>query len=825
MYKMTKDDNLNYYTNSDRFLIDYIKKSVYSAKKIDIMVAFIKTSGINVLQKEFEYIRDNKIPLRILTGTYLGITDPAALYKLKDILRGHGEIRFYSEKKRSFHPKAYFFETEVDDYLYLGSSNLSWTALKRGVEWNYRIIMSRDKESYNGYRADFERIFEKESHIVTDEELEKYRIGHRKPKILPLEAREEDKEYRNELKAVAESLEDYKVRPFINANDAQIEALYELKRTRESGADKSLVVAATGVGKTYLAAFDSLNFDRVLFVAHREEILEQARDTFKAVRGDVGLGMYNSKEKSLDSNILIASIQTLSKDHHLNKFSSDHFDYIIVDEFHHSSARTYQKLLDHFKPKFLLGLTATPHRTDNKDIYEYCDHNVSYEVDLFSAINKGWLSTFHYYGIYDVTVDYDNITFIKGKYDEKKLAKSLSVENRYKLILKHYNRFKSKRAIGFCSNIKHADNMAKAFNAEGIPAMAVHNESNNRNEAVELLKEGKIKIIFAVDIFNEGVDIKALDMVLFLRPTESSIVFLQQLGRGLRLDKDKSHLVVLDFIGNYKKVNLVPLLLTGRNHIKGDTKIDINKITDESFFPEGCRINFDMNIIDLFEKYNRETRKLGALIAEEYHRVKEYVGQIPSRSDLFRYFDDDIYTLMKKKSKQNLFIDYIGHLKKLEPEYASTIEDTFGHEFIKMVETTKLSKLYKIPVLLAFYNDGNILMSVNEEEVLKRFKAFYENGQNYLDMLRHDGTKDYRTWNDKKIVDLAYKWPIKMLAKTENELFELEGREFRLNDDLKKFIGNDEFIEHFKDAIEFKRNEFFKKRLTEKEKKNEELIK
>ncbi|BEP27856.1 DEAD/DEAH box helicase family protein [Helicovermis profundi] len=821
MYKTNLDTNINYCTNSDHLLINYIKEMIYKSKKIDVIVAFIKTSGIDALKNEFEYIRDNKIPFRLITGTYLGITDPTAIYKLKTLLNGHGEIKFYSDEKRSFHPKAYFFNTENEDYLYIGSSNLSKTALMIGVEWNYRIKKSNDIKSYTGYENEFEKIFNSESYYVTDEILKSYSMLRKTPKIHTYSLNNKtighlakEGSYDSQYK-IAESNLEYNITPIASPKDIQIEALYELNRTRNEGNNKALVVAATGVGKTFLAAFDSKNFKRVLFIAHRNEILKQAYNTFAKIRPNQSISYYNAIEKNTNSNIIIASIQTLNKN--LLDFSSDYFDYIVIDEFHHSAANSYQKLLNYFNPKFLLGLTATPDRMDNKDIYAYCDYNVAYEVDLFSAINKGWLSNFHYYGIYDETINYNNISFINGKYIEKELEKSLINKERYNLILKHYKRHHSKQALGFCVNINHAENMAKFFNKMNIPSIAVHSKSNNRDKALTDLKEGNIKIIFAVDIFNEGIDIRSLDTVLMLRPTESSIVFLQQLGRGLRLEKNKKFLTVLDFIGNYKKINLAPILLSGKHKILSNSKININKLLNNDFLPDGCKINFDMQIIDLFEKYNNDSRTIQEKIDEEYFRIKEDLGKVPTRVELFTYFNEDLYQTMRKKSKNNLFRDYIESINRLEKNKESTIYNTFSHKFINMLELTSMNKLYKLPILLSFYNDGNIQMTITDNDISKNFKHFYSIGQHRLDMIKDSSTRNYKNWTNYDYIKLAYRNPIKFLSKTESKFFTLVDNEFILNKKLAEFIKNEEFINQFKDVIEYRRLKFLKDNLLKKE--------
>lgn len=330
---------------------------------------------------------------------------------------------------------------------------------------------------------------------------------------------------------------------------AQIEALYELENSREEGFDKGLVVAATGVGKTYLAAFDSKSAKRVLFVAHREEIIKQAAISFKNVRQSDDIGFFYNNSKDKDCSMIFALVQTLGKDEYLNEnyFKRDYFDHIVIDEFHHAVSNNYKKIIDYFKPKFLLGLTATPERLDSKDVFALCDYNTVYEIRLSDAINKGYLVPFRYYGIYDETVNYEDVEFKNGKYNDKALEEALMLNKRGELILNHYRKYNSKRALGFCTSKKHAEYMAKYFCENGIDSVAVYSGENGeysdeRSEALNKLTNGEIKVIFSVDMFNEGLDIPAIDMVMFLRATQSPTVFLQQLGRGLRKHKDKKYL-------------------------------------------------------------------------------------------------------------------------------------------------------------------------------------------------------------------------------------------------------------------------------------------
>lgn len=845
--------SLNCVTGHNDHLYKRLQQSIHTATSIDIIVSFLMESGVKLLQKDLEEIRDKNIPIRILTGNYLNITQPSALYLLKDILGDKVDLRFYNDTKRSFHAKAYMFENDEGGEIFIGSSNLSKSALTSGIEWNYRIDKKTNEEDYNYFKSMFEDLFLNESIIVNDQELENYSKTWKRPKVFS-----QMKENKEEINYSYD-----KITTLFEPRGAQIEALYQLKKTREEGNDKALVVAATGIGKTYLAAFDSREFDRVLFVAHREEILKQAYESFKNVRLDklkkhedtvtkvaesvttekenysVGtkdldvvttkynedgynMGFFINSIKDNDKDIVFASVQSLGKDNYLNEdyFPKDYFDYIVIDEFHHAVCKNYQNIINYFTPKFMLGLTATPDRLDNKDVFSICDYNTVYEVTLKTAIDKGWLVPFRYYGIYDESVNYDEVEFKNGKYNEKQLEEALSINKRAELILNNYKKYKSSTALGFCTSKSHAEFMAKYFNENGIPSCSVYSGdkgeySEERNTALRKLRNEEIKVIFSVDMFNEGLDVKNVDMVMFLRPTQSPTIFLQQLGRGLRKDKNKNYLNVLDFIGNYKKANLVPYLLTGESK-----KVDkaAGFILKEEEYPEDCFIDFDFRLVDLFEKMNKANQKLEDAILEEFYRIKIDLGHAPSRVEMFTYMDEDLYYNMKKKSKINIFKDYTKFLKnnneinKREDE----LIDTFAHDFIKFIENTSMSKTYKIPVILAFYNYGEMKLEINDDDLYRSFKEFYSKGSNGVDMLKDKSTSKFKTWQQKEYVSLARKNPVHFLCKSSSEFFTIEEDKVCLNKGLEEFLNNHTFINNVKDAIDFRAKEYYKARFENK---------
>ena len=468
----------------------------------------------------------------------------------------------------------------------------------------------------------------------------------------------------------------------------------------------------------------------------------------------------------------------------------DYFDYIVIDEFHHAVANNYMRILDYFKPEFMLGLTATPERLDTKDVFALCNYNTVYEIRLKEAINKGFLSPFRYYGIYDDTVNYEDINMRNGKYDEKDLEQKLMINKRAELVIKHYLKYHSKTAIGFCSSRNHAEFMAEYFTNHDIPSAAVYSGSQgeysqDRKIAIKKLKNGELKILFTVDMFNEGVDIPSIDTVLFLRPTQSPTIFLQQLGRGLRKSKNKKYLTILDFIGNYKKANLVPFLLSGTEY---DTKTLLNDSVLNFEYPRDCFIDFDFKLIDLFKIQASQELKVKDRIIMEFNSVKENLSHRPSRVELFLKMDDYIYDAMRKNSKLNLFRDYLTFLSdnsELKGQ-KKTLISTKAHEFLNTLETTSMTKSYKMPIFLAFYNNGDIKMEITDEDVYKSMHKFYNDSSNGVDMLKDKATRNYKQWGKKEYVSLAKRNPIKFLNKSAGEYFiKKEGCALALSDDLK----------------------------------------
>lgn len=784
------------------FFINRLSECFLKAKKIDIIVAFLRETGVKLLKNDLELAKNNGVKIRILTGNYLGITEPSALYLMKDILKDKCDMRFYADSKRSFHPKAYIFHYEDGGgEIFIGSSNISLSALTKGIEWNYRLKKEDNIEDFKYFCYAFEDLFLNNSIVLNENELKNYSRQWKKPKVYS-------------VKEIEEEIEKEKVINIFSPRGAQIEALSGLSKLRDEGMDKGIVVASTGIGKTYLAAFDSLKYEKVLFVAHREEILNQAEISFKNVRENFKTGFFRGNTRDLNVDGLFASVQTLGKKEYLNEkyFSRDYFDYIVIDEFHHAVNKNYINIINYFKPKFLLGITATPERMDNKDVFQICDYNIAYEIRLTEAINKGYLCPFRYYGIYDDSVNYDNINLNRGRYNEKELEKSLMIDKRANLILKHYKKYNSKQCIGFCSSKNHAEYMAKYFNENGVKACAVYSgvgeNSINRSEAIKKLVNGNIQIIFSVDMFNEGVDIKTLDMVMFLRPTESSTIFLQQLGRGLRLDKNKKYVNVLDFIGNYKKADMIPSLIGGRKKVneKGNNP-------NEFEYPEDCIVDFDFELVDIYKRLLSKDIKIKDLVKEEYFRIKEELGHRPRRVEFIKEIDGEIYSKIRTNKKNNPFKNYISFLKELDEatEEENIFLNSDGYKLINYIETTLMSKTYKMPILLGIYNNGIMKGEIDENDIYVSMKEFYSKASNKIDIIDSKNNKEIE-WNRDRYIKKAKEMPIKYLIKSGEEFFEYEKGVFKIKEPYKNLIKDNLFKDNFIDSIEMRVLEYYKNR-------------
>ena len=440
---------------------------------------------------------------RILVSDYLDLTEPSALRRLSD-LEGNLCLKVYETHTKAFHLKSYAFLDNTDGVAFVGSSNLSEPALTTTLEWNYKVISSTDIRGFKEIRDGFEALFKDPASAVVNED---WIARYEQRRIIPI----------HREAAVAEEPPP----PSPEPHAIQRDALAALIRTRQEGFTAGLVVLATGLGKTWLAGFDSARseFRRILFVAHREEILTQAISTFRQIHPNARIGRLAGEQHEIQADFLFASVQTLGRINHLSHFKPDDFDYIVIDEFHHAAANTYRRVIDYFHPKFLLGLTATPDRTDGADLLALCQENLVFEATIRDGIENGLLCAFHYFGVAD-EVDYSNIPWRNSQFDPTALEAAVATEARARNALEQYRKRGGRRCIAFCCSQRHADFMADFFVREGVKAVAVHAGENSapRATSLEHLRDGELEVIFAVDMFNEGVDVPSLDTVLMLRP-------------------------------------------------------------------------------------------------------------------------------------------------------------------------------------------------------------------------------------------------------------------------------------------------------------------
>ncbi|MCP8687367.1 DUF3427 domain-containing protein [Marinobacterium sp. OS208] len=678
---------------ADQPLLSSLRHAISHATEIEIAVSFIKVSGLELIFKDLEtaLLSERQVQLRLLTSDYLCVTDPRALRLLMLLAERGADIRIFEVGAAdSFHLKAYIFVRSEDGELngadaFVGSSNISKIALTDGLEWNYHIDFPNDADLNAAariaeIRGKFLRLLQyAQVRALSYDWIEQYegRYAQRR-KVTPILA----------VAPGADEPEPAIPEPHLH----QQEALLALESARNRGARRGLVVLATGMGKTYLAAFDASRFaaGRVLFVAHREEILLQAEESFLAVLPKRRIGRYTGKQKDTQFDLLFASVQTLGRSEHLQRFAPDYFSYVVVDEFHHAAASSYQKLIDYFTPHFLLGLTATPERTDNSDILKLCDHNLVYRMDLFDGISAEQLCPFHYYGIYDAEVDYEHIPWRNGRFDPAKLSNKLATLGRARHAIKEWQRLAGQKTLVFCASIAHADFMAQQFNREDITAISVHTESDiTRSEALEQLRDGTVRVLFSVDLFSEGVDVPSIDTVMMLRPTESKILFLQQLGRGLRRAEDKPHLVVLDFVGNHQSFLNRPELLLGNLFDKTPNRSQLIKaLKDESWLlPDGCYIHYDLKFIEFLESLAANN------LFNDYFKLKESLKRRPTLTEMWRSGSN----LAKLRQQYGSWWEFLDELDEAEFEERAAIE-VYGQWF-RDLTATSISKSYKLVLL------------------------------------------------------------------------------------------------------------------------------
>ena len=684
----------NDYNSGSNLLVELLQE-LQTCKRFYFAIAFITQSGLICLKECLKCLQEKNITGDILTTDYLYFNQPKALQELQQY--PNLNIRIYT--KENFHIKGYIFEQNDYYTLIVGSNNLTQTALKANKEWSLKINSLVNGALINNTLSQFQQMWQ-EAMPLTDIWLKQYADKYHSLQKL-----------KRQFATAQENISTNDITP----NKMQQEALKALEKLQQDNKHKALLISATGTGKTYLSAFavKKAKPKRLLFLAHREQILKQACKTFAKIIPDIQYGILSANHKDFHKPYLFATINMLSKEENLTQFAPTHFDYIIIDETHRVGASSYLKILNYFQPQFLLGMTATPERTDGFDIYQLFDHNIAYEIRLNQAMQENLLCPFHYFGITDITVDDQEI-------NDNSTFNDLTTDARVTHIINQsqYYGFSGERLRGliFCSHIEEAQILSQKFNERGFHTIALSGKDSQetRTNAIHKLEQKErstgLDYIFTVDIMNEGIDIPAINQIIMLRPTKSAIIFVQQLGRGLRKYPQKDYVVILDFIGNYQNNFMIPIALSG--------DISYNKDNIRHYVAEGNRFIFGSSTIH-FDKIARQkiyqaidSAKLSdtALLKNEYLQLKQKLGKIPSIFDFSQFGSIDILKFLDK------FKTYHNFLQKYDKDYTirfNTIQEEILY-FIsyRFAKGKRIHELIALKLLLK--NTPHLLIDIEQ---------------------------------------------------------------------------------------------------------------
>jgi superfamily II DNA or RNA helicase len=684
----------NDYNSGSNLLVELLQE-LQTCKRFYFAIAFITQSGLICLKECLKCLQEKNITGDILTTDYLYFNHPKALQELQQY--PNLNIRIYT--KENFHIKGYIFEQNDYYTLIVGSNNLTQTALKANKEWSLKINSLANGALIHNTLSQFQQMWQ-EAIPLTDIWLKQYTDKYHSLQKL-----------KRQFATAQENISTNDIAP----NKMQQEALKALEKLQQDNKHKALLISATGTGKTYLSAFavKKAKPKRLLFLAHREQILKQACKTFAKIIPDIQYGILSANHKDFHKPYLFATINMLSKEENLTQFAPTHFDYIIIDETHRAGASSYLKILNYFQPQFLLGMTATPERTDGFDIYQLFDHNIAYEIRLNQAMQENLLCPFHYFGITDITVDDQEI-------NDNSTFNDLTTDARVTHIINQsqYYGFSGERLRGliFCSQIEEAQILSQKFNERGFNTIALSGKDSQetRTNAIHKLEQKErstgLDYIFTVDIMNEGIDIPAINQIIMLRPTKSAIIFVQQLGRGLRKYPQKDYVVILDFIGNYQNNFMIPIALSG--------DISYNKDNIRHYVAEGNRFIFGSSTIH-FDKIARQkiyqaidSAKLSdtALLKNEYLQLKQKLGKIPSIFDFSQFGSIDILKFLDK------FKTYHNFLQKYDKDYTirfNTIQEEILY-FIsyRFAKGKRIHELIALKLLLK--NTPHLLIDIEQ---------------------------------------------------------------------------------------------------------------
>ena len=682
-------------------VLTHIENQLMHCEEFSISVAFINRGGFVALSETLKELEQRGIKGRILTTDYLCFSDPYALDRLAALKNVELKMYHVDDAGLGFHTKGYLFKESGVYRIIIGSSNMTQTALTTNMEWNTQLVSTEQGEMAHSIVSEFERLWTCESSVPYHNFIETYREKYNRKKQIDQLIREQQKI------AAQEDIVDYdsyKLKP----NKMQQEFICNIHDLIERGAKKALLISATGTGKTYASAFAMRNVNpkKALFIVHRELIAKQAIKSYRRVFGNAKkLALLSGNSKDYDADILFSTMSMMAKPETLKRYRPEEFDYICIDEVHRAGSESYQRIMDYFDPKFWLGMTASPERTDGFDIFKLFDHNIAYEIRLQHALKEDLLCPFHYFGITDFEIDDEVMDERTGLRDFNYLVSDKRVQ--YILEQANYYGHSGDRVKGlvFCSGKKEAKELSAKFNERGYyTAVLTGDDSETQREnCIDLLtrevskgdKAPYLDYIFTIDIFNEGVDIPEINQVLMLRPTESPIVFVQQLGRGLRKAEDKEYVVIIDFIGNYTNNYMIPIALSGDRSYNKDS---IRRYVSEStrIIPGASTIHFDeISRNRIFQSIDSARTNDIKLLKESFEQLKYRLGRIPTVLDFSEYGSINVSKYFDKFGSYYAFlVRYYGN--EYEVRLSSAEESII--EFISK-KITNMKRVHELALL------------------------------------------------------------------------------------------------------------------------------
>ena len=764
-----------------RKVLSSIEDELLSCKEFFISVAFITMGGVTPLLQTLKELERRHIPGKILTTDYQNFSEPRALRKLAELSNITLKMYRTDEAQEGFHTKGYIFKNEELYRIIVGSSNLTLSALTKNREWNTRVVSTDQGEYVEDLMEEFTDLWDSKYAVAFDDFIDEYSLNYR---VI-------QKQRKIAKQAQIPSLEQYKLQP----NSMQLGFIANLDKIQKSGESKALLISATGTGKTYASAFALREeaVKKVLFLVHREQIAKQAIASYKKVFGNTRtFGLLSGNSKDFDTDYLFSTMQMMAKPEILSKFQRDEFETIIIDEAHRTGATSYQNIMRYFTPKFWLGMTASPERTDSFDVYEAFDHNIAYEIRLQQALEENLLCPFHYFGITDLQIDGETVDEETGLKDFNKLTCDERVD--YVIEQMEYYGYcgRCPKGLIFCSSKKEASTLSEKFNERGYRTLALTGDDSQekREQAVERLVldygEDKLDYIFTVDIFNEGVDIPEINQVIMLRPTESPIVFVQQLGRGLRKADDKEYVVILDFIGNYKNNFMIPIALSGdRSYNKDNIRRYV--LEGERIIPGSSTIHFDeisrKRIFAAIDSANFSDIKL---IKENYKNLKNKLGHIPALKDFDTYGEMDVLRIFDNSSLGSYYKFLVKYEKEYEVRLSASEEKVVEFVSRKLASGKRIHELALLNRMLR-YRHG--FFSIWKEEMAENYGIELQDKtvKNVVNVM----TNEFPTGSGKKTyADCIF------LEKTER-------KEYDISDEFYSMLQNPDFYRILKELVEF----------------------